>query len=196
MFEVLRNSNVPLSWMLIQGVIFAGLTMLITARTGVSVLTRQTGLQFLLVDLPSWTRKCSICLAIMNERWSEDLIAKLDTQFEALANDTLKMITSSVTAPVTTGQAHHLHTDLNANPPVQHQTMLSSFVQQDDALANDMTDLNDGMIGDWEQLQFVQDFIGRQTFWDIFPFPLDTNIDEAQPGTLNDEAMYDDGWPG
>lgn len=180
MVEVLRNSNVPLSWMLIQGVIFAGLTMLISARTGVSVITQRSGLQFLLVDLPSWTRKCSICLAIMNERWSEDLLSTLDTQFEALANDTLKMISSNFTSPAPTGLSAGPYADMTVDPVMQAADVLPNIASNNDTLINPATDFGNSGVDEWEQLQFFREFIGIdgvQTFWDVFP------LDPNPPGT-------------
>ncbi|KAL7917605.1 hypothetical protein ACQKWADRAFT_28474 [Trichoderma austrokoningii] len=88
----------PLSWMLVQGVFFAGLTILITVRTGFHQLTSHVEASFLLVDLQSWIRNCSICLTIMNERLQEELLSTLDAQYELLANDTLILISSTITS--------------------------------------------------------------------------------------------------
>jgi hypothetical protein len=94
--SVLRESHVPLTWMLIQGVIFAGLTMLVTVRTNTARLLQHVGASFLFVEVPNWTRKCSMCMAIMNERWSEDLLSRLDAQFEVLASDTIRQCAASL----------------------------------------------------------------------------------------------------
>ncbi|KAH0097549.1 acetamidase, partial [Aureobasidium melanogenum] len=102
MTDVIRSSRISLSWMLIQGVLFAGLTMLVTARNNFEKLLPTTGLQFFLADFPAWARKCAICLAIMNERWNEDLLVTLESRFEALVNDTLKFISTNVTASLAT----------------------------------------------------------------------------------------------
>ncbi|KAK4074901.1 transcriptional regulator family: Fungal Specific TF [Purpureocillium lilacinum] len=108
MAEVLSASNVPLSWMLIQGVLFAGLTMLVTAWTCHQRLAARAGLGFLLVDLPAWSRKCSVCFAIVNERWNEDLLSKLDSQFELLTNNTLGVISTALMShAAATGGTYH-----------------------------------------------------------------------------------------
>lgn len=51
--KVLRQSDVPLSWMLVQGVLFAGLTMLVTARLSVGHFDLQGSLTLIMVDLPA-----------------------------------------------------------------------------------------------------------------------------------------------
>jgi hypothetical protein len=96
MIYVIRHSRVGLSWMLVQGVLFAGLTMLITARTNFHKLLPLTGLQFFLADFPAWVRKCAICLAVMNERWHEALLSTLESRFETLVNDTLRFISANI----------------------------------------------------------------------------------------------------
>lgn len=99
--DILKNSDVPTSWMLVQGVLFAGLTMLVTSRTGFMHIPRQISLPLLLVDFPAWTRRCAVCLAVMNERWTHALVTKLAAQFEILADSTLRMIsTALLSAPV------------------------------------------------------------------------------------------------
>lgn len=40
-----------------------------------------------------------MCIAIINERWKEDLLSKLDAQFETLASDTLRFIADTVANP-------------------------------------------------------------------------------------------------
>lgn len=96
MIDVIRHSRVELSWMLVQGVLFAGLTMLITARSNFRKLLPLTSLQFFIADFPAWVRKCAICLAVMNERWNETLLSTLESRFETLVNDTLRFISANI----------------------------------------------------------------------------------------------------
>jgi hypothetical protein len=101
--DLLKNSGVPTSGMLVQGVLFGGLTMLVTSRTSFTKIPRQTLLPLLLVDYPAWTRRCVICLAIMNEHWTHTLPTKLTGQFEVLADGALRMIsTALLSAPIDT----------------------------------------------------------------------------------------------
>lgn len=93
---LLKHSDVPTSWMLVQGVLFAGLTMLVTARTSFAKIPRQRSLQLLMVDYPAWTRRCAVCLAVMNERWDNTLLPKLAAQFEILADSTLRIISTTL----------------------------------------------------------------------------------------------------
>lgn len=169
--------------MLVQGVLFAGLTMLVTARTSFLLLARHSGLSFLFVDLPGWTRKCSICLAIMNERWSEDLLQKLDTQFESLANDTLRTISSTLTTQHT---ERTLPVDNTTSPDQPSSIELSHQFTQ--PRINEAVYPNAGTAGDLEYLETFREYLGIdgvETFWDVFPSglsgmdvdfpPLDTN---------------------
>lgn len=94
--DLLKHSDVPTSWMLVQGVLFAGLTMLVTARTSFMKIPRQKSLPLLMVDYPAWTRRCAVCLAIMNERWDNTLLPKLAAQFETLADSTLRIISTTL----------------------------------------------------------------------------------------------------
>ena len=98
--------------MLAQGVLFAGLTMLITSRTNFMKIPRQVSLPLLLVDFPAWTRRCAVCLAIMNERWSHTLLAKLTCQFEVLADSTHRIISTALLEQpnIETQQVRHTET--------------------------------------------------------------------------------------
>lgn len=157
--------------------------MLVTARTSFPLLERHSGFSFLFVDLPGWTRKCSICLAIMNERWSEDLLPKLDTQFESLANDTLKMISSALTTQQTE-RAVPVDDATSSNQPSSVE-LSHQFTQP---LVDDAVHLNAGTAGDLDFLETFREYLGidgLQTFWDVFPpslnamdvnfLPLNTN---------------------
>ncbi|KAJ4988028.1 C6 transcription factor [Stagonosporopsis vannaccii] len=156
--HVLQRSHVPLSWMLVQGVLFAGLTMLVTARTSYAQLDPSTDLTLLLVDLPAWTRQCSICLAIMNERWHEPLLSKLTSQFETLVNDTLKYLTTALTQP----QA--------ASVPWQ-SAPAAPRIFKDWSKQGDFTQ-PDGWLNPGSHFELMRDVMGfdpDQNFWDTFP---------------------------
>ncbi|KAF2132860.1 hypothetical protein P153DRAFT_284251 [Dothidotthia symphoricarpi CBS 119687] len=163
--ELLRESNVPLSWMLVQGVMFAGLTMLITARTGFKQLDPRVGLLSLLVDLPAWTRKCSVCLAIMDERWHEDLLPKLNSQFEVLVNDTLQLISSAITSP--------RDVDVLGEVSVPWPSEMTAPTLGLDDCSFEGAHLPDsGFPGPWYDFELMRDIMGfdpAQTFWDTFP---------------------------
>ncbi|KAL5083027.1 hypothetical protein Trisim1_002249 [Trichoderma cf. simile WF8] len=175
--KVLRVTNVPLSWMLVQGVLFAGLTMLVTARTGLRRLLSHVGAPFLLVDLHSWTRNCSICLAIMNERLREDLVSKLDSQFELLANDTLRIISASITSH--TIDASSRSPAFSTNPDVAENALGS-----DQMFTTDTSDFNLNVTEDLNYFDIFKEFMGQdptQTFWDMFPYELSLDAPPGQP---------------
>lgn len=178
MVDVLRHSNVPLTWMLIQGILFAGLTILVTVRTGLQNLMRHSGLSILLVDLPSWTRKCSICLAIVRERWNDELLTRLDSQFEALANDTIKLISAGVTGDKsgTTATRSDLAPTLLAE---RLDTTRNIFIEPSEPQPANQEDQHpDSIHGeDLEQSQIFRDFLGidegSHSFWDSFLFEME-----------------------
>ncbi|KAL7931375.1 fungal-specific transcription factor domain-containing protein [Trichoderma chlorosporum] len=161
--NILRVSNVPLSWMLVQGVLFAGLTMLVTARTGLLRLLPGAGAPFLLVDLHSWTRNCSICLAIMNERLKEDLLSKLESQFDSLANDTLRMISDTITSQTTNNSPHSAEFPTNID--------IAGFAMGSNQIPlNDASNISMNLAEDWSYLDIFKDFMGQDpahTFWNM-----------------------------
>jgi hypothetical protein len=182
--HVLRTSNVPLSWMLVQGILFAGITMLVTARRGVRKLCSSENMGLLLVDLPAWTRKCSVCLALVNERWEEDLISKLDAQFDALTDGTIKVIAEELTScsagttAVNVGNADgSTGAQAGSIQSIGDPIMSTSL---EDSLLNPMTS-GSTMGADfdplsWGEFDAFQEFLGLdtgQTFWDMFPQVLD-----------------------
>ncbi|KAL7893521.1 fungal-specific transcription factor domain-containing protein [Trichoderma sp. SZMC 28014] len=158
---ILRLSNIPLSWMLVQGVLFAGLTMLITARTGLHQLLSHVEVSFLLVDLQSWVRNCSICLTIMNERLKEELLSKLISQYELLANDTLKLVSSTITS----------QTASRCTESSVFGTSMDNGLGLDQGLGIDTSyDMSFGE--EYGYFDIFKDFMGQdltQTFWNIFP---------------------------
>ena len=80
--------------MLLQGIILAGVTVLITIQRDPQVLVQQ---QTSVHDVMEWTRRCSLVLAIMSERWQEKSIASLEVHFSALAKYTFKRVIPSLT---------------------------------------------------------------------------------------------------
>ncbi|KAF2010258.1 hypothetical protein BU24DRAFT_496998 [Aaosphaeria arxii CBS 175.79] len=154
--KVLQESDVPLSWMLIQGVLFAGLTMLVTTRLNFRQFDSQESFTLVLVDLPAWTRKCSICLAIMNERWDDDLLFRLISQFEDLVNDTLLHVSSALTRSQSTiEQLQPAHAGLN--PP--STAWPGDYYQSQEYRAGETESY-------MELMRDVMGFDPDQSFWD------------------------------
>ncbi|PSN59775.1 hypothetical protein BS50DRAFT_507798 [Corynespora cassiicola Philippines] len=160
-YALLRSSNIPISWMLVQGILFAGLTMLTTARMGFRQLASHMGSHCLIVDLPAWIRRCSVCLAIINERWNEDLLSRLDSQFEVIANDTLRIISSSLLSPRVsdTLDVTPFYYQSIANPPSTPANCSPPNILAEDNLADggDPFDLMLDMMG----------LDPMETFWDF-----------------------------
>ncbi|CAH0033157.1 unnamed protein product [Clonostachys rhizophaga] len=200
---VLRSTNVPITWMLVQGVIFAGLTILVTARTTASKLAQYAGPSFLLVDLANWTRKCSLCITIINERWSEDLVASLDAQYETLAIDTLKIFAtglignvSSTTATSTTSPG--LASNLDSVPNTCGTCDAPAWSAGGDApawSAGGDAPLEPSPPMEWRSFEPFRDFLGwdnGQAFWNIFPAQSGFGIFDALGAAAGQEAYMTD----
>lgn len=167
--------------MLVQGVLFAGLTMLITVRTGLRQLLSHVEASFLLIDLQSWIRNCSICLAIMNERLQEELLSKLDSQYELLANDTLRLVSSTMTSQATnvcagsSAFATNIENDLE---PEQYLNIDTSY-----------SDMSFGE--EYEYFDIFKEFMGQdptQTFWSIFPNEMNM-VPDTDPGNTTANVL-------
>ncbi|GAB7328572.1 hypothetical protein MBLNU13_g00523t1 [Cladosporium sp. NU13] len=164
-YDLLKNSDVPTTWMLAQGVLFAGLTMLVTSRTSFRKIPRQVSLSLLLVDFPAWTRRCAVCLAIMNERWSHTLLAKLTGQFEVLADSTHRMIS---TALLSTSMEQSLH---QAQEPSHTETQVDSirgaehlsFGDPSDAFQEHVPDFMDN----YDSFAELFSTSGTSSFWEF-----------------------------
>ncbi|KAJ8117397.1 hypothetical protein OPT61_g1385 [Boeremia exigua] len=170
-YQILRSSNVPESWMLIQGVLSAGLTMLISVRANFKSLDWS----LILVDVPAWSRKCSVCLAIMRERWKEDLLSELEDHIEILTDNTLKFITNGLAAEKARSGSQDLSTDgsmhsqhpIVANELLGQPVELSTCVSATDAVP-EVSDTH--MATEWEPLGVFSEFLGvdfMDSYWDL-----------------------------
>ncbi|KAJ4254509.1 hypothetical protein NW762_010108 [Fusarium torreyae] len=173
MTQVLRSSNVPQSWMLIQGILSAGLTMLISARANFSKLEWA----LLLVEVPSWSRKCSICLAIMSERWNEDLLYKLESHFEILSDDTFKIISAGLAAGRANDNNNQEVLSMSATTHAQipgqgeqvSESMETNTLNQFNTAAPDA--LRNEFTADWESMGVFGEFLGvdfMDAYWDLY----------------------------
>ena len=182
-YDLLKNSDVPTSWMLAQGVLFAGLTMLVTSRTNFMKIPRQVSLPLLLVDFPAWTRRCAVCLAIMNERWSYTLLAKLTGQLEVLADSTHRMISTVLLEQSTheTQQARHTDTQVDSifaaesssfgNPSCVYEQYVPDFVENYDSFGE--------LFG----------ACGTSSFWDFPSQDMDMAL-HTEAGLFNDDMTH------
>jgi hypothetical protein len=157
--------------MLIQGVLSAGLTMLISARANFKMLDWS----LLLVDLPAWSRKCSVCLAIMNERWQQDLLSELETHVEILADETLRFISNGLAAERVGSGSHEvtqMEVPTNQDTVVGNGTFGHPLEPVTDGQASQV---ELGLIGtdpavQWEPLGVFSEFLGADfmdTYWDM-----------------------------
>jgi len=185
--DLLKNSNVPISWMLAQGVLFAGLTMLITSRTNFTKIPRQTSLALLLVDFPAWTRRCAVCLAIINERWSHALLAKLTGQFEALADSTHRVVsTTLLSAPVDfpdnqTEHAGHVAAQASSIPGVNDMSFgcpPSTFPEQ-----------SPDLMENYDSFTELFGASGTSSFWEFSNQDMDMALD-AGTGFPNGDIVF------
>jgi hypothetical protein len=76
--------------MLLQGTLLSGITILVTARMNAASLLHRN--DFSLFEVMEWSRKCSLVLTIMSERWAEKSISNLEAKFSLLSTDTLKKL--------------------------------------------------------------------------------------------------------
>lgn len=132
--------------------------MLVTARMSCAQLDPSVDLTLVLVDLPAWTRTCSVCLAVMNERWREPLLSKLTAQFEGIVNDTLRFLTTSLTS---TPRAPTPWQPVSAGSDV----VLENWPAQGDFMQAD------GLLNGGSQYELMRDVMGfdpDQNFWDSF----------------------------
>ena len=89
-YNLLKSGNIPQSWMLVQGMLLAGLTMIVTAKTNRSLFPDRVGCSVL--NIIEWNRQCSVVLNIMSERWADKTIAASENRFMLVANHTLKQL--------------------------------------------------------------------------------------------------------
>lgn len=145
--------------------------MLISARANF----KQLDMALLLVDLASWSRKCSVCLAIMNERWHEDLLSKLENQLEILSDDTLKFISTGLAEQAGLNcQASSIidvpnseHTAGISTTPM-HTTEPNSIPDYRSVLADVP---NENLSTEWESFTVFSEFLDADfmdTYWDIY----------------------------
>lgn len=83
--------------MFAQGILLTGLSMLVTAKMNARHFIQEADPELLLVDVQTWTRACSVSLAILGERLQEDLLSRLQAQFEALSSDTVRHLLKALT---------------------------------------------------------------------------------------------------
>ncbi|KAK5190174.1 hypothetical protein LTR92_009885 [Exophiala xenobiotica] len=95
--RLLKGQRIPVSWMFAQGILLTGLSMLVTAKINARHFIQECNPELLLVDVQTWTRICSVCLAILRERLQEDLLSRLQAQFEALSSDTVRHFLKALT---------------------------------------------------------------------------------------------------
>jgi hypothetical protein len=183
--------------MLIQGVLSAGLTMLISARANFKMLDWS----LLLVDLPAWSRKCSVCLAIMNERWQQDLLSELETHVEILADETLRFISNGLAAErVGSGNQQLTQTDVPANQNAiagngSYGHSLEPIADGQASQVEPELTGNDSAV-QWEPLGVFSEFLGADfmdTYWDMqdLDATFASSLQNLQDPARQDGAFFD-----
>lgn len=135
--------------------------MLVTARISAGTLDASHDLTLILVDLPGWTRQCSVCLAIMNERWDDALLSKMTTQFEGMVDDTILFLSSALTRSQSAFEPWQA-----IEPGLNDGSGLNS--------GHGVGDLTNQFINEGSYLDLLEDIMGfdpHQSFWDPFPLP-------------------------
>jgi hypothetical protein len=108
--------------MLLQGTLLSGITILVTVRMNASSLLRRD--DFSLFEVVEWSRKCSLVLTIMSERWSEKSISNLEAKFSLLSTDTLKNLLALKDNPKAQNRGHEQY-QMAAKPPETGETVNS-----------------------------------------------------------------------
>lgn len=119
----------------------------------------------------------------MNERLREDLVSKLDSQFELLANDTLRIISASITSH--TINASSRSPAFSANPDVTENALGSDLT-----FTADTSDFNLNLAEDLNYFDIFKEFMGQdptQTFWDMFPY--DLSLDAPLGQLVTEEGL-------
>lgn len=115
----------------------------------------------------------------MNERLREDLVSKLDSQFELLANDTLRIISASITS--------HTINDSSRSPAFStNPDVAENALRSDQMFTADTSDFNLNLTEDLNYFDIFKEFMGQdptQTFWDMFPYELSLDAPPGQPVT-------------
>lgn len=148
---------------------------------------RQVSLPLLLVDFSAWTRRCAVCLAIMNERWSHTLLAKLTVQFEALADSTHRMIsTALLSAP--------MEAALQQNQQASHaETQAGSICAIEELSSGDPSCMSQQNVPDFLESydSFAELFgaSGTSSFWEFSSYDMDMAL-YTETGFINDDITY------
>jgi hypothetical protein len=183
--------------MLIQGVLSAGLTMLISARANFKSLEWS----LLLVDLPAWSRKCSVCLAIMNERWQQDLLSEVETHVEILADETLRFISNGLAAERVGSSG--LETAQVEVPANEDTVVGSGFFDQhlEPNTGGQAIQVEPGLTENdsavrWEPLGVFSEFLGADfmdTYWDMqdLDATFASSLQNPQDPARQDGAFFD-----
>jgi hypothetical protein len=186
-YDLLKHSDVPTSWMLAQGVLFAGLTMIVTSRTDFMKLPRQVSIPLFLVDYPAWTRRSAVCLAIMNERWSHTLLAKLTGQFEALADSTHRMISTALLSAPTeqalyqTQQASQTGTQADSVRAAEGSLLDEPFCFFQQQVPD--------FVGNYDSFTELFCASGTSSFWDFPSQDMDMAL-HAEAGFFNEDMTF------
>ena len=169
--------------MLAQGMLFAGLTMLVTSRTNFLKIPRQVSLPLLLVDFPAWTRRCAVCLAIMNQRWSHTLLAKLTGQFEVLADSTHRMISTALLEQSTheTQQTRHMETQADSICAVEN----ASFGEPSCVFQQHVPDF----LENYDSFAELFGASGISSFWEFPSQDMDMAL-HTDTGLFNDDITH------
>ncbi|KAF2994482.1 hypothetical protein E8E13_001328 [Curvularia kusanoi] len=122
----------------------------------------------------------------MNERWKDDLLSKLETHVEILADETLRFITNGLAAErVGSGGQDNENSDapdnrysVSADRLFAHTTQTNTYGESSGNISN-LTE-NDQTIG-WEPLGVFSEFLGTDfidPYWDM------QGIDDAFASTF------------
>ena len=146
------------------------------------------------------SRKCSVCLAIMNERWQQDLLSELETHVEILTDETLRFISSGLAAErVRSGSREITQAEVSASQDIGMGS---------GSLGHPLEPVSDGQASQvepgltgtdptvqWEPLGAFSEFLGADfmdTYWDMqdLEATFDSSFQNPDPARQNG-AFFD-----
>lgn len=178
---LIRNFRLPYSWMLLQGLVFSAISMIVTARTSTTVLSKEFGADGFLDILTRCVRKFHVVLAVMRERWTGLAIRRLEDLLDKLCQDTLRH-TINILVRQSSGRASSLQPSvhpglLSENPSSSCPDLREGEPAATSGMSNDRRPLNEE--------QFPRGLLGKGVYQEAnnqFQPAIDSGFSELYSG--------------
>ena len=90
--KLIRHFRLPNSWMLLQGLALAAVSLIVTARNNALDLSQRIGFETLLDNLTTSIRKIHVVTAVMTERGAASIANSLENLLDKLFRDTVENV--------------------------------------------------------------------------------------------------------